>query len=147
MDKLICAGIIRSFAICGWLCSNWDICVKGKIKMVISLKVIGMNAITAYVLLFVINFSRSRTSLLFGIGSNFTTELIWNDRYNRRFWPALFTILSVYVIQNKRLLKSKFHFQLEVEHLRKRSPIQHRAQFFGLLMALSSRFGQGYFGY
>ncbi len=82
--------------------SYWIIDVKGKIKWAFPLKVIGMNAITAYVLSHVINFSKIADFLLFGL-----------EQYTGAYYGMITTtggfgllyLLLWYMYKNKTFIK------------------------------------------
>jgi predicted acyltransferase len=80
----------------------WPIDVKGKTKWSFPLKVIGMNAITAYVLSHVINFSKVAEFLVFGL-----------EQYTGAYYGMIATtvgfsllyLLLWYMYQNKTFIK------------------------------------------
>jgi predicted acyltransferase len=96
--------VLASSGVCYLLLAlfYWIIDVKGKIKWSFPLKVIGMNAITAYVLSHVINFSKVADFLLFGL-----------EQYTGAYYGMIATIggfgllylLLWYMYQNKTFIK------------------------------------------
>lgn len=96
--------VLASSGVCYMLMAltYWIIDVKGKIKWSFPLKVIGMNAITAYVLSHVINFSKIADFLLFGL-----------EQYTGAYYGMITTtggfgilyLLLWYMYKNKTFIK------------------------------------------
>jgi predicted acyltransferase len=96
--------VLASSGVCYLLLAMfyWIIDVKGKIKWSFPLKVIGMNAITAYVLSHVINFSKVADFLAFGLEQH--TGAYYGMIATTVGFGLLYLLLW-YMYQNKTFIK------------------------------------------